>query len=103
MDSSGKALLPYDSRAAIAQDPPSSGRLPVVEDLPSTALRPELQRGMSPGELRALLARPETQARIRKVVTKRLSKGADPSLIDDLVQETNLMILAARLGPRSAA
>jgi DNA-directed RNA polymerase specialized sigma24 family protein len=103
MDSSGKALLPYDSRTAVAQDPPSSGRLPVVEDLPTTAQRAELQRGISPEELRALLAKPETQRRIRAVVTSRLSKGADPSLADDLVQDANLVMLASRLGPRSAA
>jgi DNA-directed RNA polymerase specialized sigma24 family protein len=103
MDSSGKALLPYDSRAAVAQDPPSSGRLPVVEDLAATTKHAGLQRGISPEELRALLANPRTQESIRSVVASRLAGGADSPLMDDLVQEANLLMLASPLGPRSMA
>ncbi len=103
MDSSGKALLPYDRRAAIAQDPPSSGQLPVVGDLPTSTRRAELQRGISPQELRALLANPETQDHIRAVVASRLTKGVESPLFDDIVQEANLVMLSSPLGPRSTA
>ncbi|MGH7440957.1 MAG: hypothetical protein ACRENE_35230 [Polyangiaceae bacterium] len=37
------------------------------------------------------------------MVASRLVGGADSPLLDDLVQEANLMMLAARIGPRSAA
>jgi DNA-directed RNA polymerase specialized sigma24 family protein len=103
MDSSGKALLPYDSRTAVAQDPPSSGRLPVVEDLTTAARRPKLQRGVSPEDLRALLANPTTQRTIRAVIASRLPGGGDSPLLDDLVQDANLLMLASPLGPRSTA
>jgi DNA-directed RNA polymerase specialized sigma24 family protein len=101
MDSSGKALLPFDSSAAMAQDPPSSGRMPVAEDIATGAQRVELQRGISAKELRGLLGRPETQSHVRAVVAARLGKGAPPSLVDDIAQDANVLMLGSRLGPRS--
>jgi DNA-directed RNA polymerase specialized sigma24 family protein len=51
--------------------------------------------------VRAYLATPESQKRIRAIVAARVDRATPESVIDEIVQEANLGALASRAGPRS--
>jgi DNA-directed RNA polymerase specialized sigma24 family protein len=101
MDSSRNPLAPGDGDVAIAQDPPSSGRLPTATDLGGARRRAELAKGISPKELHVLLGMPDVQSQIRRVVRARLGREAPASIVDDIVQDANLAMLSAPSRPRS--
>jgi len=56
---------------------------------------------ISPAALRALLAEPDTQKRIRAVVSSRVRSGTPDAVRDDIVQQANLALLQSPSRPRS--
>jgi DNA-directed RNA polymerase specialized sigma24 family protein len=62
-----------------------------------------LTAALSAKDLRAFLGRKDTQSRIREVVVARVGKKAPRELVDDLVQQANIEMLASRSLPRSLA
>jgi DNA-directed RNA polymerase specialized sigma24 family protein len=58
---------------------------------------------ISAAELRAFLAKPDTQKRIRAVVVARVRKDTPDAVRDDIVQQTNLTLLQSPSRPRSIA
>jgi DNA-directed RNA polymerase specialized sigma24 family protein len=62
-----------------------------------------LTPGVSEAQLRALLARPETQEYIRSVVVARFRKDFPRADIDDIVNEANIAALRSQSRPRSMA
>ena len=85
-----------------AKDDPGAtleGDTKTVVDAPASNAR--LKTSLSVVELHAFLARPATQAHIRKVVVARLNRTAPGTLIEDLVQDANLDASEAQSRPRS--
>ena len=72
-----------------------------VDDAPPSDVR--LRTSLTGAELRAFLALPATQARIRQIVVTRLNGKAPGALIADLVQQANLAALTAKSPPKSMA
>ena len=70
-----------------------------VVDAPLSDVR--LTTSVSSAELRAFIARAETQARIREIVVARVGKEAPGDLIKDLVQSAIEAALQAKSPPRS--
>jgi DNA-directed RNA polymerase specialized sigma24 family protein len=91
--------------------PPASSRslsdLPEAADARDAHASPasdvRLTAALSAKELRAFLARTDTQNRIREVVVARVGKNAPRAVIDELVQEANVEMLESRSLPRSLA
>jgi DNA-directed RNA polymerase specialized sigma24 family protein len=79
--------------------PTLEGDAKTVVDPPASDAR--LKTSISIEELRSFLARPATQAHIRKVVVARLNRKAPGALIEDLVQDANVDASAAQSRPRS--
>ncbi len=58
---------------------------------------------MSTAELRAFVGDEATQKHLLDGIWSRVGNGAPKDLVEDLVQQANLAMLSAKLGPHSAA
>jgi DNA-directed RNA polymerase specialized sigma24 family protein len=76
---------------------PSSDISPMASDIPPSAS----SSTVTDAQLRAFLAHPDAQKRIRAIVAARLRAGAPEALRDDIVQQTNVTVLTTRSRPRS--
>jgi DNA-directed RNA polymerase specialized sigma24 family protein len=71
--------------------------------VPAPASDVRLTTHLTGAQLRDFVSRADTQRHIRKVIVARLNGQAPAHLIDDLVQQANLEVLASKSPPRSMA
>jgi DNA-directed RNA polymerase specialized sigma24 family protein len=88
---------PTDAPRSLEAGAPSSDISPLVSDVPP-ALVPST---VTDAQLRAFLAHPDVQKRIRGIVAARVRADAPEALRDDLAQQANLDVLTSKSRPRS--
>jgi DNA-directed RNA polymerase specialized sigma24 family protein len=93
-----------DDRASRSETPPSveavapsSDIPPLVSDVPPAPA----SSTVTDAQLRAFLAHPDIQKRVRAIVAARLHGGAPDALRDDIVQQANLAVLTSKSRPSS--